>query len=243
MTDEQDKNASEVSRAVVGGASNKVLVGGIVVVVIIVVIAMAAWLLDIDTPMNGIDNSAAVATVNGEEITEQEYELQLENMRQLYESQGRELEEKDRSQLLDSLVDRELILQYAQETNVTVSESEVDEQFNEFREQFAEEEQFDAFLEDRSLTQAQIREDIKTQIIVQEVLEAQWKAANRGVVTDEEVEARYDELVSASGDGEAPPLEDVASQIRAQMVQEQRAEVYSAFIAELHENAEVEILI
>ncbi|MEX0672682.1 MAG: SurA N-terminal domain-containing protein [Candidatus Paceibacterota bacterium] len=240
----QDKQSSEQQSAPTNsGGANKMLIGGIVVVVIAAIIGAAMWFLGGDMSTNA-DPSAAVAVVNGEEITRAEYDAQLQNVEQSFQAQGQTVTDEIRQQLLNSLIERELIVQYAQENNITASSEDVDEQYERFSSQFGDEEEFNSFLESQSVTEAEVREDIEKQLVVQAVLEAQAEGAGLGEVSDEDVQARYDELVAGTGEGqEAPELSEVEPQVRAQLEQEQQGEVYEAFVAELRQDADIEVLL
>ncbi|MEX1027169.1 MAG: SurA N-terminal domain-containing protein [Candidatus Paceibacterota bacterium] len=242
MTEEQQSTLNENEPAMSpsgsasgsGGTSNKMLVGGIVVVVIIVIIAMAAWLTNTE---------AAVAVVNGEEISQKEYDLHLRSLEQVYRAQGQEVSDAQRKQLLDSMIDRTLILQYARENGITITDEQIEEEYEQFKAQFNQEDGYEAFLTENSLTDEQFRDDVETQLIVQTVLDTQLEAAGIDQVSDAQIEARYNELVAGGEGQDVPALEEVAPQVRAQIQQEWQSRVFTSFVTELREDAEIEVLI
>ncbi len=70
-----------------------------------------------------------VATVNGEDITQQEMELAVERTRRLLQARDQQLDEDQlRTQVLQNLVNRELLLQAAEDLDLYASESVIDEE-------------------------------------------------------------------------------------------------------------------
>lgn len=117
-----------------------------------------------------------VAVVNGNEISREAFDQQLEAQMQQYQAQGMEIDEDQRSaieeQLLDQLVARELLLQDGEERGIAPDEDDIEAQLEQIRSQFPSEDAFEEALEQQNLTLEEIESDIAEQMIIEEILES-----------------------------------------------------------------------
>lgn len=101
-----------------------------------------------------------------------------------------------KNQIVDFLVQREQFEQEADAVGVTVTEEEVEARLDELKQQFFEgdEGRYEQELTDQGLTQEQVLEDIRFQMLTDALYE---QVTENVVVGDEEIEAYYDENIES----------------------------------------------
>lgn len=193
------------------------------------------------------NNSAAVALVNGEEISENEFNSRVAQTESLLAAQGQSAQLEDptvrsqmEQQILDQMILETLLLQKAEEQGVSVSSAEVDQEISNLVEQVGGQEAFEAQLNEQNISESQLRSDIEQQLITQQFLEANVDV-NSVEVTDEEARAFYDE-VAAQQEG-LPPFEDIEQEVHAQIMQQKQAQLVNVYAQQLRSEAEVEVLL
>lgn len=144
--------------------------------------------------VTGCNRKEVAAKVNGDAITVDELNVQVEQLKKQYpqmfegaDGEGRLLDFKQR--LLDNLINQKLIEQAAEAKGLEVSDSEVKAQTDQLKSGFKDQAQFESALKSAGMTvaslQAQVREQLLTQKIV-ESLSADAKA------TESEIQAYYE---------------------------------------------------
>ena len=123
------------------------------------------------------DTSGDVAaTVNGTDIMEDTITTYIESFRTSYGLDEEEdwaewllsydyTIESVREEVIDSYIDRELILAEAEEQGITVEDEEIDEYVDYMVEQLGSEEDWEAALEDAGMTEDEYREELEVQMI------------------------------------------------------------------------------
>ncbi|MEX0934884.1 MAG: SurA N-terminal domain-containing protein [Candidatus Paceibacterota bacterium] len=195
----------------------------------------------------GGENVAAVALVNGEEISGAEFDARLTQTEALLAQQGQSAQLEDptvraqlEEQVLNQLVSETLLLQGAEAAGMSASPEEIDQRIASLVQQVGGQEVFESQLEQQGVSEAEIRADLESQIAIQKYLEANVDTSDIQI-TDQEVSAFY-EQISAQQEG-LPPLEQIEGQIRAQLTQQQQGQLINVFTEELRQDAEIEILI
>lgn len=118
--------------------------------------------------------SMAVAVVNGEKVS------QAELYNEMFLKSGEES--------LHGIITQKLINQEAKAANISVSDADVNERLNQMiAKDFQSEENFTQLLQMYNVTQADIEEQLKTQLIVERIL---WAELNLG---DEDLQQYYDQ--------------------------------------------------
>lgn len=234
---------------------NKNIITLIIALVIVAVVAVLAFTGVITNPgagdtdtMEQQDDSEVVATVNGEDITRGELNTRFTQAEQnlVAQGQGAQLEDEEvrsqlETQILDQLVAERLVAQQIAANNVTVTEAEVDTEIDGLITQLGGAAAFNTQLEEAGVTEAQVREDIATQLVTQKYLLSVIDTSTVSV-TDTEVQAAYDQI--AANQEDVPPLDDtVREQLRAQLAQQEQQALVNQHIAELRAEADVEVLI
>lgn len=119
---------------------------------------------------------AVVATVNGAAISETEFQISLDRLKQRFQQQGGQLNDaaikKLEADAMDGLISQELLFQESQKSGFRAEKTDVDQQIARFKERFSSEEAFGKALEERGLTldmlTVQIRKGIAIQRFVQD---------------------------------------------------------------------------
>lgn len=188
-----------------------------------------------------------VARVNGEEVVRSELDARIAQFEQALTAQGQssQLENEEskaqlENQALSQIIAEKLVLQEAEKENINVSQEEVDTEYQNIVTTVGGEEALSQRLEELDTTKEDLRENIEQQLITQKYID-NITANENFEVTDEEVVAFYDEW---SAEQEDPPaFEEVETQVRDQLVSQKENQFISDFIAELRQNANIEILL
>lgn len=192
-----------------------------------------------------------VATVNGKDILKKDYEVEIENTKTSYEQQGINLDELDskmkeevEKSVLDQLINTELILQTAEKDGVSVEQGEVDSELEAIKSQFEEDKQFEEALEKNKLTEEQLGEQVKKQLIITKYLD---KNVGELSATDEELQAVYNQYKESAETQEQEPedFETMKPQLEQQVLAQKKNEKVNELIEELRKTNEekIEILL
>lgn len=206
-----------------------------------------------------------VATVNGEEISGEEfttaYEGQFQQMAMQSQMSGQEMNQDEmKKQLAESMVGTELLVQDAEEQGHEVSEEDV----NAFLEETAESsgvasvDELLATFEEQGFSEDQIRSDAQKQLMLDQTIEQ----LDIPEPSDEELKELYDSSIAAqseaqggapaeggadggaegeSGAPETPSFEELKPQLEQQVSSQKENEALSQKIEELREGADVQI--
>lgn len=205
--------------------------------------ATAPLSFDGSTPTPTFDEvPEVVATVNGEDITKDDYVTAYQQSYQTAVQQGADVSDPAvldniRSQTLDVLINTALIVQAANDTGVTVDADMVAEERAALIAQFGGEEGFAQALKTSGVTEAVLEDSIREQLLVEAYITGAVDAASAPTITDEAVQARYEEVAATVSD--LPPLEEVRDQIVQQLEIEQQDVATQALVEELRAEASV----
>ena len=214
---------------------------------------------------------AVIAEVNGMEISQQEYFSLLQQQAPQSNLSSSQII-PFRYNVLDALIERKLIISQAEEldVNVEVSESEVDENYNNILEQneMTDQELAEA-LSEQGYTIGQLREDIKSSIEESKTItQTIDQGIEEVVVSDEEIQnlyqQRYPEAESAEEDAESdstaeesevesaaddsetagdqrPELAEVRGELETEIRNQKRNQAINSWLSELKNNAEITV--
>lgn len=195
-----------------------------------------------------------VAEVNGEEINKDEFEQvytgQFQQASMMQEMTGEEVNQDEmKTQIADGMVSERLLIQEADNRDLSASEEDVDSMISEIVEAngMESEDEFFTAMEESGMSEDEIRAELEKQVKVEALI-----AEETGDIepTDEELESVYDEQIAAreeaqsEGEGEEtepPAFEDVKPQIEEQLISEKQAEAAQGLAEELREDADVTI--
>jgi parvulin-like peptidyl-prolyl isomerase len=140
----------------------------------------------------------AVAVVDGQEIARSDYEALITQAKKSYQNQKREFPAAGsqefqtlRNQAVQFLVQREQFEQEAESLDVEVTEKQVDARLEQIQKQYfgGDKKKFEKQLKDQGITEEQVRNDIRSQIISEKIFE---QVTGDVKVTDAEIEAYYE---------------------------------------------------
>jgi parvulin-like peptidyl-prolyl isomerase len=220
----------------------------LIAIVVLLVVAVGAWFFiskGESSPQNDTSElSDAVALVNGEEITRTELENSEAQLATQQEIDVASLDATGREQLqtqaLDALIANTLIQQAVARSGLTATEEDINAQIETVKSQFPDEAQFQEALLGQGLSEADLREQVRGEVVTQRYLNQTLDLASV-TVTDEEVSALYEQEAAVTED--VPPLPDVRGQIESFVIQQKQQELLVVHIQELRSVADIEILI
>lgn len=203
----------------------------IIGVLILAGVGAAAWYFTQNGSFGG-----PVAIVNGEEITREKFNEQ----KNLIASQAGDpsLVPSDQ-ELVDQMVNERLLLQDIEKRGIDVSDK-IDAELQNVKSQFPSEDEYNDALAQNSIDEEQVRESVEYQLLFTEYV-AKIQEEKGIAVTEAEIQSFYDE--SVAGQEEAPPLEEIRSQIESQIAQQKVQVVFEELIQQLREQADIQVLI
>lgn len=181
-----------------------------------------------------MDDDQTVVHINGTEIKGDKYN----NIYPQVKAQATQTEEEklDQAQLkdrtIDSLVERELIMQGAKEAGVVVEDEEVQSEYDSIKS--ANEEGLTTLLEQFHLTEEGFIDQLKFEL----TLEKYGQEISSDEVTDEEIQSYYDTLKEQNE--ELPKLEELKADIKAQIQQQKSLQAIQQEIESMKEKADIE---
>ncbi len=209
----------------------------IVAVVVLLVVAGASYMIFLKNGQEGSSDSEVVATVNGEKITLDDFETQLEQTRQMSLQQGMQPDEEElKTQVVDDMINRVLLEQEAEKEGVTVTEEEVEEEISAIIESIGGRETFEQELSNLNLSEEALRENIEKEILINKYLTTH--IPQDGTVTEEEMRALYDEV----GEGQdLPAFEELQEELRSEVLRRKQSEIVEDLVSSLREKADIDI--
>lgn len=127
---------------------------------------------------DAIDESEAVAKVNGELISKKQFEDNLERIEQRYKQQyGMNFSEGKaakmlpsiKKRLLNQMIQEELLLQKAKKENIEISDEEIKNHLDQVKNSYESEEQFKEQLKKSGLSVEQITKDLKKNMLIEKL--------------------------------------------------------------------------
>ncbi len=189
------------------------------------------------------DFSAQGARVNGEEISAAQVDdrakVILADMRAQGVQIGPEQENFAKQQALQQLINEALLLQAAAKANITISDEQVESQFQSVANSFTSPEEFSQALAKNNTTADQLKADIKRQFTIQAYLDSQIDK-NTVTASDKEIEDLYSQY--AANTPEMPPLDSIKPQLEQQVRQQKFNQQVKQLLQKLASEAQIEIL-
>ncbi len=187
-----------------------------------------------------------VATVNGDEITRDEfvsiYEPQFEQMAGQAEMSGEPVDQDQlKQETLDLIIDNRLLVQEAESRGLTATDEQIDEMLSTYATNSGVEspEEYLAQLEEQQgLSADVVREQIADGVTVEALVDDE---IGDQPASEEELRELYDQAVASQGEeAELPPFEDVRPQLEEQVQAQKQQEVYQTLVDAAREDAEIE---
>ena len=139
----------------------------------------------------------AVAVVDGTEVTRADYNQIVAQAKKSYKNQKREFPKAGsqefqtlKNQVVQFLVQREQFEQQAAALDVKITDKQVDARLAQIQKQYfgGDKKKFEKQLKDQGLTEAQVRKDIRSQIISEKIFA---EVTGKVTVTDKQIEEYY----------------------------------------------------
>lgn len=157
-------------------------------------LAAAALIAVLAFSVVGCSDKNVAARVNGEDITVDELNKQVEQLKQQYpqmfegvDGEGRLLDFKQR--LLDNLINQKLVTQAAEEKGIKVTDADLKKQVDQLKTGFTDTKQFEAALKSAGYTVDTLESQVREQLLTQKLIES---LAAEGSASDAELKAYYD---------------------------------------------------
>ena len=140
----------------------------------------------------------AIAVVDGEEVSKADYDDLLSRTKKSYETQQREFPgagtkefQALKTQLVGFLVQREELAQEADELGIEVTEEQVSKRLTRVKEQYfnGDEKKYKAQLRESGLTEDQVREDLRDQLVSEKIFA---RVTTDAKVTEQQIKQYYD---------------------------------------------------
>lgn len=194
------------------------------------------------TVERSIADDAVVATVNGvalqgellnSQMTLLAQQAQIADVATLDDATFAQLQ----AQALDSIVNTELVAQAATAEGLSVTDADIDEQFDLIVEGVGGMEVAEARLAELGLSADEFKETLVNDILIQQYLELESTALD---VTEAEALAVYEQVTQGQTEG-VPAFADVRFQIEQQLEFQKQQEALASLIEELRAEADVEL--
>lgn len=190
------------------------------------------------------DGSSLVAVVNGEEIISSDLDTSIQQFEQAAQAQGLDInstttQAEIQEQALQVLVNTTLLKQEAAEQEIAVDDEAVAERIAIVQSDIGGEEALAERMATLGISEERLQKDIRDELLIQQLLDEVFADADI-TVTEEEIAAVY---ASAGGEEAGlPALEEVRPQVEAQIIASKEQEAIDAYLAELREVAQIEIV-
>jgi peptidyl-prolyl cis-trans isomerase SurA len=197
------------------------------------------------TTATDITAGAIVAVVNAKEITGGELEEMLQGVRASVSPEAllTVSEEELKQNVLQDLINMHLLLEEADKKGIVVTKDEVQAEFTKFEQSAGGKDALLTELGKVNLTEERFRVNIENELRVQRLLEAET-TMNTVSVSDEEINAIYEEARAMAPEGEEfPALTEVSDAARMQLMQQKSGEIINAYIETLRAGATIEVKI
>ncbi len=186
---------------------------------------------------------AVVATVNGTKIYQAELDESINLLSQSAAAQGADVTDpatlaEIQTQALEVLISNMLMTAAAEEEGITVSDEDIQKQYDELTAQFGTPEELAAKMAEVGLTEEKLRTNISDRILAERYMEAVTDIET--VTVSEEEIAEFVKTISAN-DAKLPPLEEIRPQIEAQLKGQKQQEIITALIEKLRTEATIEM--
>ena len=139
----------------------------------------------------------AVAVVDGQDIARSDYEALIAQAKKSYKNQKRDFPAAGsqefqtlRNQAVQFLVQREQFEQEAENLDVKVTDKQVDDRLAQIQKQYfgGDKKKFEKQLKDQGITEKQVRNDIRSQLISEQIFK---QVTGKVKVTDDDIAAYY----------------------------------------------------
>ncbi|WP_159462187.1 SurA N-terminal domain-containing protein [Halobacillus sp. Marseille-P3879] len=191
---------------------------------------------------DGNEEEGPVAIVNGKELSREDFDQQLSNAEQQYESRGIDMEGQEdqvHQSVVDEMIGMELLQQEAENEGFEASQEEIDQRYEEFTSQFESKEAQEEAFEETGLDEETVRDELESSIMINKYVD---EAIEEVEVSEEEIEEQYDAMSEEQGE-DAPGYDEAREQIEQQLISQKESDQVNELIDSLRDEADIEVMI
>lgn len=180
-----------------------------------------------------VGEDEVVAVVNDQEILGKTYNTAYTRTKMAADQMGDKADiDEMKQETLDSLVDRELLMQQASKEDIEVSDEKVEVELSKIKESGAED--IDTLLEQYQITEEDFKEQLKFDLTFDK-----YKDTLEDIeVSDEELKDYYNQVKEEQED--VPPLEEMESAYKQEAKEKKILDTLEKELDELKEDADIE---
>lgn len=191
----------------------------------------------------------SVAVVNGEDISKEKFETQIDQIKLIYQQQqgidleaeeNKELFKEIKEQVLNEMIDQLVFLQKAKEKGIKISSQEVQKEIDLIKQQLGSDENFNEALKANNITLEELKEEMEKQLRIEKYLR-QEISEEKIKVTDQEIKDYYNGYKEQvpEPEGFEELKESIEDIIRQQKIETERNEL----LERLKSQSEIEIFL
>lgn len=181
-----------------------------------------------------LDEDEVVVTVNDEDVLGLTYNLVYSQLKLHAVQTGQELSDDEIQEMtIDSLIDRQLLMQQANEEGLLATEDEAKEELAQIKEE--NEEGLETLLEQYQITEALFEHQLVFELTMGDYLEEKIDVE----VTNDEVEEVYEEAKEENED--IPALNEIHDTLKAQIEEQRTNEALQEEIDQLKDQSQIDI--
>lgn len=222
-----------------------------IVVAVLIALLIGGWFYfggSFSDIFSGDDSSVendVVATVNGLDIYNAEYQIVLGQITSQAVQQGADVSNEEtlrliQEQAINSIINSELLKEEASRMSLKKTFADVEGQYNQIVENIGGVDAAESQFASVGVTVQKVKDDLISEATVQAVVDSLLEG-EEFVAEEAEIQALYDE--AAATGAELPAIEEVRDQITQQVIFNKEQEVIGSFIQELRDASDIEILI
>ena len=192
--------------------------------------------------------SGVVAVVNDEEIDREEFEMYYQNMKSMYEMQGIDVEDEEglrrqlQEQILSELISSALIIQEAEKEGLTVSQEEVQDNYQEILANYESQDQLEEELSYFNMTLDDLKDNVRDNLLIEKYRSfyKQEKVDEEElIVSQEELEERYEQHKLYQE--EMPAFEEFEEELKDELKEEKLERSLANYLENLKAESDIEI--
>src|SRR5699024_841151 len=174
-----------------------------------------------------------VAVINDEDVEDETYNIIYAQIKSFDTESDKDYDQKENQELtMDSLIDRIVLLQYAKDDGIEVSEEEAEDEIDTIKSE--NEDNYKNILDQFQMSEDGFKEQLRFELTLDKFKEKKIDEE----VSDEEVQEAYDELAEENED--VPELDEVEDQLKTNLLDQKTNEALQKKIDKVKEDAEID---
>ncbi|HEU18553.1 MAG TPA: peptidylprolyl isomerase [Deltaproteobacteria bacterium] len=161
----------------------------LIMVIICIVLIVSTSMAD-----DGLKSGDVVAVVNGTSLDRADFDREMNRVMMQILQRGQSTEGLDASQLekevIESMINRELLIQESRTKNIRVTEKETNEYYEKFKDRYSSEDEFKQVLTEMNLSEADVKTKIKNEIVFERFIDTQF--VRKVTISDKELKDFYE---------------------------------------------------